>query len=359
MQKTQGKKITQVVSQLNRFRLKRSLLLASFFVFGLVVSSSFALAAFPGEGLTISPPITNITIKPGQTITQTIKVTNPTNKLVQIYPEAMDFKALGEGGQPSFYLSESSSGGYSLASWVRFPYDQLALTPQQVVNFQYTIIAPKNAESGGHYGAVFFVSNPPKNTKPGSQVSIGSMVGSLILATVPGNITEKASISNFSSNQKIHLNNKVIINTKIQNKGNIHIVPIGSIVIKNITGKIVDKLSFNDQAGNVLPASIREFDNTWNSHKFLFGYYSANLNLTYGSHLLTATTSFWIVPTWVVIVLLIILILVVFGLFYLNKKRKGRKKLKQTISKVMPGVKQERPEEKIDGDNKPPRIILR
>ena len=57
--------------------------------------------------------------------------------------------------------------------------------------------------------------------------------------------------------------------------------------------------------------SASEWANEWNN--FAFGYYSAELNATYGAGntLVTAHTSFWVFPWMVSLVGLIVLIIIV------------------------------------------------
>jgi len=119
---------------------------------------SFVLAQLPGEGLTISPPITELTIKPGESTTQTIRLTNPTDKIVEVYPKIMNFSAKGEGGEPAFFEATDESAKFSLAKWIEVTQSKIALTPEQVVEFKYKINVPVSAEPGGHYGVVFFAT---------------------------------------------------------------------------------------------------------------------------------------------------------------------------------------------------------
>ncbi|MCX6806535.1 MAG: hypothetical protein NT135_00170, partial [Candidatus Berkelbacteria bacterium] len=144
-----------------------------------------AKAQIPGEGLTISPPIFELTLKSGETSSQVIKITNPTQKLMEVYPTVMNFKASGESGEPAFYPATKEETKFSLASWIKFNQTKIALTPEQVVEFNYQIAIPKDAEPGGHYGVVFFATEPPKPEQDVSQVAIASMVGSLILVKAP------------------------------------------------------------------------------------------------------------------------------------------------------------------------------
>lgn len=303
-------------------------ILATLFVS--ILSFQFAMAAFPGEGLTISPPINEPKIKPGQTVENIIRVTNPTSELVEVYPQVMDFRAGGEGGEPSFYISEGYSNKFSFAKWVTFSTSKIALTPEQVVEFKYTLTIPENAEPGGHYGAVFFVSEPPKDENQGSKVSIGSMVGSLVLLTVPGDTIEKGIVDNFGTDKGIYFTgNTVKIESRISNVGNVHFKPKGDIVIKSIFGKQVTKLTFNEQSGNVLPDSTRKFENGWKYPWYQVGVYRAELATIYGisEKPLTQTIKFWILPWWFVVMIVFTLVLIYLLFQYLIRKKRLRTRI--------------------------------
>ena len=297
-----------------------------------IVSLSFvgyncAEAAFPGEGLTISPPIVDLKVDEGEILQQTIKVTNPTAELVEVYPQVLDFQASGEGGEPSFYVAETDSDGYSLSRWISFNTSKLALTSEQVVDFTYTITVPTTAEAGGHYGAVFFTTEPEETNSAGSTVSISSMVGSLVLLTVTGETVEKAIVESFDVDNVFNfIDTSIDFTTKIANLGNVHIKPIGDVVIKNAFGNNVTGISFNDAGGNVLPDSTRKFTNTWDFPWYKVGVYRAELALAYGSSgdMLTDSLVFWIIPWWL-ITSIAVLILAITLLIIWRKKRKGPK----------------------------------
>jgi hypothetical protein len=306
-------------------------------VLGLLISAFITLsflgvnlvkAAFPGEGLTISPPINEPKIKPGQTVEQIIRVTNPTSRLVEVYPQVMDFKAKGEGGEPYFYTAENQSEKFSLAKWVSYNPAKIALTPEQVVEFKYTLKVPSDAEPGGHYGSIFFVSEPPKDTKPGSKVSIGSMIGSLVLLTVPGETIEKGIVEDFSAQKQFFFTgNKADITTKISNIGNVHFKPKGKIEIKNMTGKSVSTLTFNPQSGNVLPDSTRKFTNSWGFKWYQVGIYRAELASIYGisDKPLTGSYTLYLLPWWFLIVVAWIVVMIIILIVVIAKKRKKKR----------------------------------
>ena len=312
---------------------KRKILLISFFLslFALLVSP-IVYAAIQGEGLTISPPISELTLDPGKKFEQTIRLTNPTASIVEVYPKAMDFAAAGEGGEPTFFERGSEDEKFSLASWISFSQSKIALAPEQVVEFKYTINVPLGAEPGGHYGVVFFATEPPENEAGSSQVALGSMIGSLVLVRVPGQIVEKGFLESFKTDQKIYFSHKKIsLTARISNLGNIHFKPRGSIKIKNLFDVESEPLTFNEQNGNVLPDSTRKFENAWQANWFSIGPYKANLALEYGqdSNNLASEATFWIIPWWLIVIVVLLTALVI----YLILKKKKQKKLQKNIKK--------------------------
>jgi len=293
--------------------------LALFLVAG---TGKLALAQFEGEGLTISPPISEFTIEAGQTVSKTIKLTNPTKNLVEVYPTTMDFKSKGEGGEPAFIQEEDQNTKFSLSKWISFTQSKVALTPEQVVEFTYKISVPQDAEPGGHYGAVFFVSQPPKAEPDKTQVSVSSMIGSLLLVKVPGDIKEQAKVKEFGTDRRLYLFNKVKFLTRVENTGNIHIKPKGEISIKGLFGE-KSTITVNEQKGNVLPESIRKFENEWNKSAILIGPYTAKLGLTYGEEgkQLADEITFWIIPWWFIVAIAVLVLLIIFLLWRRRRKR--------------------------------------
>lgn len=293
-------------------------------------------AALNGEGLTISPPVTEITLNPGEKTTKIIRVTNPTGNLVEVYPRVMDFRAKGEGGEPAFYESSDETAKYSLSKWVTFNQPKIALTPEQIIEFKYDINVPTTAEPGGHYGVLFFATDPPKSNDNENKVSLGSMIGSLVLVKVPGAITEKGLLENFSADKYFNFDNDITFITKIANLGNIHFKPRGEIVIKNALGGEVDKIIFNEQSGNVLPDSTRKFENKWKSGKKLVGLYQANLHIVYGDSekTLDKSISFIVTPWWVDVPVGIafIIIITLVTRFIIRRRKKKRQGPKSSTS---------------------------
>lgn len=309
--------------------LRKNILYFSFFVFSLSLFffSIPKILAQNTEGLTISPPITELRLKEGEVSSKNIKLTNPTNRVIEVYPRVMDFRAKGEGGEPAFFEAGDEGTRFSLSKWISFTQTKVALTPHQVVDFKYELKVPVSAEPGGHYGVLFFATEPQKNEEGSSNVALSSMVGSLILVKVPGEVSESANLESFTTKSFFNLNNNISFLTRVQNSGNIHVKPRGEIVIKSIFGSEVDRVTVNEQGGNVLPESTRKFENEWKSGKFLLGLYNAKVHLVYGDtgKVLDKSLSFIVIPWWIVVIKIIILIIItVLVIRWIIKRRKKK-----------------------------------
>jgi LPXTG-motif cell wall-anchored protein len=143
---------------------------------------------------------------------------------------------------------------------------------------------------------------------------------------VPGQITEKANVEEFKTDRKIYFSAKdVVINARISNLGNVHVKPVGTVKVKNIFGREVGNLVFNEQRGNVLPESIRRFTNNWHGGWLSVGPFKTTISATYGQEAkqLTAELSYWIIPWWLMVVLGVIILTL--GYIIWRKRRKKPK----------------------------------
>lgn len=311
--------------------------IATVFVCAVVIGPSLILAATAkaqtanspnyGQALEIAPPLINLTANPGQTITTQIFLRDVSKGDLIVTGQANDFTASGENGTPKILLnpSDSANNPYSMRSWVVAP-AELHLIPKEVKSMKITINVPAAASPGGHYAAIRFTATPPELKSSG--VSLSTSLGALILMTVNGNVKESMSIKDFSVNKggkTASLFQSAPLNfvERLENKGNIHEEPRGLVTITNMFGKKVATLGINQPPRNVLPASIRKFDQNLDKtvigSKKLFGRYTAKLDVTYGknnSQKVSSTMSFWVIPYKLIAIVIAVLIVGFFALRY-------------------------------------------
>jgi hypothetical protein len=308
------------------------------FVSGIIGALSLVLAASPwaavvatapaangsaGQGLEISPPVIELNADPGQTVTTQIRVRNVTAGELIAKGKADDFGAgTDESGQPKLLLDETGATRYSLKYWVSGVPD-LDLAPQELKTATVKITVPRNAEPGGHFGVVRFTAVPPN--LQGTGVALSASVGTLILLRVSGAITDKLSLAEFSATQsgKPHgffEHGPVGFLVRVKNDGSVHEKAQGSVTVANMFGHKVGVVAVNPKGGNVLPDSVRRFEQTLDK-KQLFGRYTATLALTYSGHkTVGGKLAFWVIP-WKLILLVVIGLAVAFFLLRLGLRR--------------------------------------
>jgi hypothetical protein len=289
------------------------------------------------SAVTISPPIIELNASKGDVINQSLKVRNESTRAAIYYLSSEKFVAAGEGGTPQFVTSGED---VDLASWIKFPSDSITIPAGATVEVPFTITVPSYAGPGGHYAAIFLSTVPPKATAGGSSVSIASKIGSLILVKIAGEIKESAELTEFSTGAKSYSSLPVDFSIRVNNTGNVHLKPMGTITVKNMFGSIAGKVAVNNNGGNVLPGQTRKYDAQWvknpnatgsktfwgkyrdQRENYAFGKYTADLVLAYGTAGLTlaGSTSFWVIPWNIILVNLLIVIIVVVILYFVIKK---------------------------------------
>ena len=288
---------------------------------------SIALVAVLGFGfgahaLTLSPPTSEISAKPGETVPIVAKLFNETNEALTLQPSVMSFTSKNENGQPDFFDDKT---GLDLQHWISVP-AVVTLAPQETKSVVVNVDVPKSADPGGHYAAIFWGTTP---AKVDSGAGIEGRIAMLLLVDVAGNTKEDAKIIQFSVGSAVQTHLPVSFVARFENSGSVHIHPAGDIIVRNMFGRLSTTLPFNIQpsTGNVLPKSIRRFDLSWVKedpknlttewsrewHNFALGRYTAELDATYGASnkLIRATTSFWVFPWMVMTVGLVLLIVII------------------------------------------------
>lgn len=306
----------------------------------LVVAAGGLVFGRPASAITIIPPTLEFNANPGETITTKIKLFNETTAGLEMFPSAANFKAKDESGTPEF-LTETPL--QDLASWMSLEPGPFVLQPGDRIEIPVTIKIPATADPGGHFaGVLFSPQDPAKANDSTTQVTISSKIGALVLVRVSGEIRESAAVSAFTMGSgKMNFNRlPVDFSMRIQNLGNVHVRPNGSITIRNMLGGTSIVIPVNSVQGAILPASIRKFTASWDKsagtgsssffsefgnelRNFALGPYTATLALTYGQNndkALNSTVRFYIFP-WHVLLLALVLIVLIIWLIMFSVKR--------------------------------------
>jgi hypothetical protein len=263
---------------------------------------------------------------PGTSQTIEVSIQNLTNLQAVLRPFINDFVASGdESGRPNIILDDNEyAPSYSLKRLIAPP-GTITVNAGETRPVKVTITAPDDAPAGGYFGTVRFA---PVNGAGSNNVNLAASVGTLVLLRMNGDVNEELTIESFDvrkANAKpasFFLDNKDLnAVVRFKNVGNVHVEPFGAIRVKRF-GKVVHSFEINNEGvrGNVLPDSIRRFDNRLDKLG-AFGKYTVEGDFGYGStgQLLSARTSFYVIPVALILVALGIVVLAVFLIFGLPK----------------------------------------
>jgi len=281
---------------------------------------------------------------PGGSIRGTVRVRNnglaPVENMV---PVVVDFGPSGnETGDPRVIEREDDPYGYRLSPWIRYEQEPVTIEAENSVEIEYLIEIPEDAIPGGRYGMLYLEQVTPGEGQ--SAVGVRTRLGSLILVTVLGPMNIDADIVEFYTGKNLYEYLPVDFHVRVENRGNIHIAPVGSIFIHDWQDRWVGTVHVNSNAGNVLPESIRRFSGFWSEaflvnefvrdidgnlvldasgdeqreltinwndwNLFRFGRYEARALIVFddpsgrNEHQMVATTTFWVIPWKLILIIL-------------------------------------------------------
>ncbi len=293
-------------------------------------SASAANAGTNGASIKLSPLRSDVTLKPGESGSVDVYVTNLTSAPVMYRPIENDFVAKDETGTPSLILDENSyAPSHSLKRYM-VPLDTVTIGAKQTATVTVRIAVPASAQAGGYYGALRFAPA----TSGGQPVDVVSGAASLILLTVPGPTVERLTLTNFDIRQNgstatnFRTPNNLSLVLRFENKGNIQEGPFGQVNIQK-GKKVVYTYNFNQDTPRsvVLPDSARRWEVPLKGLG-KFGKYTVSGTFGYGNGTtVNVQKTVWIIPTVYILaalgaIVLIAAVILAFWLVLRSYKRK-------------------------------------
>jgi hypothetical protein len=288
--------------------------------------------------LTVAPARQELLVDPGEETAVIIKFLNRGDTPVSGPLKTADFIVENNEGSPTFIDSETSiPSRFAAASWVNLLYDRITIAPKDTVTIQAKIKVPQDASPGGRYFAIFFEPGGKITEGPGEETEAETPVtirlAGLVYLRVAGPIEENAYLTQLTVPHFLEYGPIPII-TEINNQGNYHIRPKGTVTLTSLFGKKVDEEILEEQ--NIFPETSRLFENKLGG-KWLFGKYKIELNAVYGEtgKILTASVFTWVLP-WklmTIVVVTIIVIILLISLLY-HRLRKREENLEEKIEEL-------------------------
>ncbi len=285
--------------------------------------------------LKVSPVRTDTSIAAGSSGTVPVTVTNPTTSPITVKLVENDFIAGDEAGTPALILdADKYAPTHSLKRFMK-PVGDITVPAKESKTIDVEIVVPSSARPGGYFGAVRFA---PADTEGTAQVNLSTSVASLILLTVPGPVTEKLTLTDFTVKQGgktspfFQTPDDLEVSFRFKNSGDIHLAPFGKISVTQ-GDKVVYSTDFNQE--NPRQMTLPGYARRWSvpiEKVGSFGYYTVSATFTYGTknQTIDVKTSFWVIPVWMMIAaaaLLVVIIIAIILTIYAIRKRGQRRGL--------------------------------
>jgi hypothetical protein len=231
--------------------------------------------------LSIAPPITELTIQPGKSFSQTFTVKNdgvPVTIAAKIFP----FVPFDREGHVELIEDQNSVNAF--AGWFFFDPTPISLGSTKSHNFIVKITPPPGTEEKDYYFT--FIAEVQNDNNLGVNSSQAqARIGANVLLTISkdGNPQKKASIVEFSAPKVIDSFTGLTYKVLIGNSGHSFFKPTGKITIDQVFGSTT---ILNLAPLNILVGGSRETTCIQGEElipcklpgKFLIGMYRANLS---------------------------------------------------------------------------------
>lgn len=266
----------------------------------------------------IAPTRQTIVLDPGTSQIIPLAVFNDSSAQQIFTPELSAFLVDSKTGSPIFDQPDEAT------AWFRVLPERLLLQPGQSGTFSFTISVPNSAEPKSHYLGLFAKTRPANG-----QIGVSTRLGSLLFLHIGGEVREELVRKTFQTELFITKDGNNTVQLQLENVGTIHVVPEGTIALRDRSGAEIAAFPLNPEERKVLPGGV--FDAEYSLNELgteHVGPVQVSMEMQYGvsQKELHDRTMFWYLPDIVIFFCVAGVIILLFVFFFGAKKMRGKKK---------------------------------
>ena len=229
-----------------------------------ILKTTGAQANEAKQGITVDPAFIEIDLEEDEqeeTFEFGFQNNNKESVIIELF--TLNFRHKDETGLVQFIGDDTTSYEYSLVSYISVPVDSIRVAPGEKEVVPVTVKNRLDLSPGGHYAGIIGRITSDKDTAQNTKVR--PSVASLILLRKRGGEQFNLSLKEVDWPSRIvHFFYTDKISLMFQNEGNIHLVPRGTVEIRDILGRVIYKGVINTSSFYVLPSSKRRLTITMN-----------------------------------------------------------------------------------------------
>ena len=309
-------------------KLKTGFLAALTLLFGVEINLALSLATYAEAQVGITPVQNEIVLQPGQTYTSSFNVFNNGDEDLnyKVYVTPYQITSDDSGATQQVYDGVEGDNQYTtIVDWIEVDTETGTVAPnsgQHPIN--YTITVPDDAAPGGQYAAIMVEQTKDSNTSGNAGLSSTVRAAYLIYATVAGNVTETASISDVNI-PGIFVDSKITASSMVENTGNVHGTASYALqVFPLFSDEEVYTTEEEPETHIIYPGTKYYNQLTWEDTPSIGIYRVVETVSLFGES--TSTERIVVVcPLWLILVIVFAIVFIVVWLIIRSKKRKHAK----------------------------------
>jgi hypothetical protein len=293
------------------------------FIFSLIIATAlFAPAAFASE-YSVSPLVIDHELEKRDIVHETITITNPTSRVIRIYPTVNEV-SVDEGGAIKSFVEPSMTADRttSITSWIEITRARIELKPGESKEIPLTIKV--NPEVGaGEYHA--FIGFPEGSNRDEAQkkVNAGTAPGTVVRIGVDKVQNQFLRLTRFVVERFIKGSSEGSILYSLANPGSDPVKPGGEIIFYDTRGTEVASVPVNASGTVIEGGKDAVFTGTVPTD-LKMGKYKAFLSVEYGDDQVASvndTTFFYVLPLKTIIIAFALVLLLAIALaLYVHRK---------------------------------------
>ncbi len=299
----------------------------------IILSALITPIAAEAAAISVSPAFQDVLL-PSAAASKDISVTfsNQSTSPQTYKLSTVDFGSLDESGGVAFLGVPNSEleHRYGLVSWIKLEKEQIFLPPAGSAKVTVHIDNRASLAPGGHYAAILATSTGEADAATDkTKVNLRQIIASLLLVRKEGGGEIGLNAAGISVGSHSLFSLPKFLTLRFQNPGNVHVVPRGTVSIKDPSGRVVMSGLINENSDIILPESFRKLRVSLTTLRPAWtpGRYSVVSNFRYdgSTDVRTSKVSFWYMGIALTILFLLVFggIVAVFVTKYVMRRRKG------------------------------------
>lgn len=219
-----------------------------------ICSLVWVLSPIAASAVTIAPSSIEVSGKRGEVLEETFSVLNTNTSDQTYYLDVLDFGPADETGKPQFFEVEDTQD--NLSSWIQILQKEVTVPASTAVDVPFQVVLPDDVPSGGYYAAIT-VAQAPADVIATNGAIIEAKAAILVLLTIEGETIEQLALLDLVPPENGMYGTYTF---RVQNQGNVHMTPEGTLLLKGMYGTTFQEMSLNEANGRVLPDSTRSYE---------------------------------------------------------------------------------------------------